>query len=72
MQTKQGNMLESLRNVRTFLDVHADTLATVNKTGTRSLLLQAIAALEGFGNPQAAGDGASKGATKLRAARRVV
>jgi len=34
MQTKQGNMLESLRNVRTFLDLHADKLATVNKTGT--------------------------------------
>ena len=71
MQTAQGNLLESLRNVKTFLDIHAEQLGSVIKTGTRTSLLAAIADLEGFGNQQAAGDGASKGATKLRAALRV-
>ena len=71
MQTAQGNLLESLRNVKAFLDIHAEQLGSVIKTGTRTSLLEAIADLEGFGNQQAAGDGASKGATKLRAALRV-
>ena len=70
MQTAQGNLLESLRNVRTFLDLHAEKLGGVIKTGTRDELLEAITELEGFGNQQAAGAGASRSATKLRGALR--
>ena len=70
MQTYQGNLLESLRNVKTFLDLHADRLAGVIRTGTRTTLLEAIVDLEGFSNQQAAGAGASKNATSVQRALR--
>ena len=64
MRTHQGNLLESLRNVKTFLDLHADLLQDVVKTGSRDALLQAIADLEGYSNQQAAGTGSARNATK--------
>jgi hypothetical protein len=72
METRQGNMLESLRNVNAFLDLHADRLAGVMETGTRTTLLEAIADLKAFTNQQAAGSGASRNATKIHRALRSV
>jgi hypothetical protein len=46
MQSRQGNMLQSLRAVEDFLAVNADTLDGIVKTGTRKKLAQTIAELE--------------------------
>ena len=67
MRTIQGNILESLRNVKSFLDQHEDKLQDVIKTGTRVALLEAIADLEGYSNQQAAGTGTARNATKQAA-----
>ena len=64
MRTFQGNLLESLRNVKSFLDQHADKLQDVVKTGTCNALLEAIADLEGYNDQQAAGTGTARNATK--------
>lgn len=64
MQTRQGSMLQSLRNVEAFLDQHADVLADVVKSGTRQKLADAIAALSTHVAGQAGSRLASKGATR--------
>jgi hypothetical protein len=45
MQTTQGNMLQSLRNVAAFLDEHAAALPGVVQSGARQRLTDAIAEL---------------------------
>ena len=70
MQTAQGNMLDSLRNVKTFLDDHATLLAGVVKTGTRNSLLEAIANLAAHQDTQAGSNLAAKGSTQVQHALR--
>jgi hypothetical protein len=65
MQTAQGNMLEALLSVQSFLDTNASALAGVVNSGTRTKLLAAIADLEVYGEQQAAAAGAAKNATKV-------
>ena len=70
MQTAQGYVLESLRNVRVFLEGNADKLGDVIKTGIKAELLQRIDELEAHSNEQTAGAGTVKDATKIAQARR--
>jgi len=64
MQTRQGSMLQSLRNVEAFLDNHADVLGTVVQSGTRQKLADAIASLSTHVSGQAGSSLASRGATQ--------
>jgi len=70
MQTRQGSMLQSLRNVEAFLDQHADVLGNVVQSGTRQKLADAIAALSMHVSGQAGSNLASRGATQKHYARR--
>lgn len=63
MQSRQGNMLRSLRAVEEFLAVNAATLDGVVKTGTRKKLAQAIADLEAAAADQAGTSAIAKGGT---------
>ena len=72
MQTRQGSMLQSLRNVESFLDKHADVLGTVVQSGTRQQLSDAIAALATHVSGQAGSNLASRGATQKHYALREV
>lgn len=72
MQTKQGNMLQSLQSVEAFLDEHAERLAGVVKTGARQKLAAAIAALAAHASDQSGSELASQGATKKQLALRQV
>jgi hypothetical protein len=72
MQTRQGSMLQSLRNVEAFLDQHADVLGAVVQTGTRQKLADAIAALSTHVSGQAGSNLASRGATQKHYALRQV
>ena len=71
MQTVQGNMLESLIRVRTFLDDNAEKLASVVKTGTRNRLDETIAALTASLESQGSSNIAAKKSTQAQYARRV-
>lgn len=64
MQTRQGSMLQSLRNAEAFLDKHADVLGNVVKSGTRQKLAEAIAALSTHVSGQAGSTLASRGSTQ--------
>jgi hypothetical protein len=64
MQTMQGNMLQSLRNVAGFLDQHADRLPGVNQGGARQELDGAIAELEAHASNQSGSSLGSQGATQ--------
>ncbi len=64
MQTMQGNMLQSLRNVAGFLDQHADRLPAVNQGGARQDLDAAIAELETHASDQSGSSLGSQGATQ--------
>lgn len=70
MQTTQGYVLESLRNVKAFLESNADKLGNVINTGIKAELLQTVAELEAFSNEQTAGAGSVKDASKIAQARR--
>lgn len=72
MQTVQGNMLDSLRNVKAFLDEHAAQLDGVVKTGTRNNLLVAIADLAAYQSEQSGSNLAAKGSTQQQHALRQV
>jgi hypothetical protein len=52
MQTTQGNMLESLRTVKAFLEENAAKLTDVVNTGARQRLDDAIAELSGHASDQ--------------------
>jgi len=71
MQTAQGNMLESLIRVRTFLNDNAETLASVVKGGTRIRLDETIAALTASLESQGSSNIAAKKATRAQYARRI-
>ena len=64
MQTRQGSMLQSLRNVEAFLDQHASVLGSVVQSGTRQKLADAIAALATHVSGQTGNNLASRGATQ--------
>jgi len=70
MQTTQGYVLESLWNVKAFLESNADKLGDVINTGAKTELLQTIEELEAFSNEQTDGAGTVKNATKIAQARR--
>lgn len=72
MQTRQGSMLQSLRNVEAFLEQHADVLANVMQTGARQKLADAVAALATHVADQTGNTIASRGATKAQYALRQV
>lgn len=72
MQTRQGSMLQSLRNVEAFLEQHADVLANVIQTGARQKLADAITALATHVTDQTGNTLASRGATKTQYALRQV
>ena len=71
MQTVQGNMLESLVRVRSFLDTHAERLASVVQTGTRSRLDETIAALTASIQDQGSSNIAARKSTRVQYARRI-
>ena len=64
MQTRQGNMLQSLQTVQTFLEEHADKLGSVVNTGAKKKLAEAIADLAAHAVEQSGSNLASQGATK--------
>jgi len=70
MQTKQGNMLQSLRNVEVFLDQNATLLAGVVQSEVRQRLTAAITSLEAQVSAQSEGSFGSKGATQKHQALR--
>jgi hypothetical protein len=70
MQTEQGNMLQSLRSVKEFLERNKDKLAGVVHTGARERLDAAIAALEGHATSQSGSALAAQGATQTQRALR--
>lgn len=63
MQSRQGNMLQSLRAVEDFLAANAATLDGIVNTGTRKKLAQTIAALETTVAEQAGTSVIAKGGT---------
>jgi hypothetical protein len=64
MQSRQGNMLQSLRAVEDFLTAHADTLDEVVNSGTRKKLVKTIAELETTVADQAGSSVVAQGGTK--------
>jgi hypothetical protein len=70
MQTKQGNMLQSLRNVDVFLDQNATQLAGVVQSDVRQRLTAAIKSLEAQVSAQSEGSFGSMGATQRHQALR--
>jgi len=71
MQTKQGNMLRSLRAAESFLNDNAARLADVVNTGVRQELTDATTALAALVSDQSGHDLASQGATLNQRALRV-
>jgi hypothetical protein len=73
MQTMQGRIIQSLRDVAAFLDRNATTLVAAAQSGARQKLAAAIAQVSTFVADQAGSGLASKGATlKHRALRRAL
>jgi hypothetical protein len=70
MQTTQGYVLESLWNVKAFLESNADKLGDVINSGAKAELLQMIDELEAYGDELTKGTGTVKDATKIAQARR--
>jgi hypothetical protein len=70
MQTNQGYMLESLRNVKAFLELNADKLSGVISSGIQAELLHTISELEAFGDQQTLGAAAAKNASRIAEALR--
>ena len=64
MQTRQGNVLKSLRTVEDFLNDHADRLSEVVNTGVRTRLTGAITDLAVHKADQSGSSFASQGTTK--------
>jgi hypothetical protein len=64
MQTAQGDMLESLRAIRLFLDENADRLPGIGATGAMQRLADAITQLEEHASEQAGSNITSQGATR--------
>ena len=72
MQLAQGNTLQSLRGVQTFLDVHSDTLSAVAGSGARKKLDRQVEALSAHVVAQSGSNLAAKGATQKQYALRQV
>jgi hypothetical protein len=73
MQTQQGNMLQSLRNVEVFLDQNAERLAEVVRGDVRQRLTDAVTALNAHVSAQSDSTLGSRGATQQhRALRRAL
>jgi hypothetical protein len=72
MQTRQGNVLQSLRNVQSFLHDNAAVLDAVIHTGARRRLDDAITQLAAHASAQDANDIASQGSTRQQRALRTV
>jgi hypothetical protein len=70
MQTRQGNMLQALRNVEVFLEQNAEELDGVVKSDVKQRLNDAIAALQVNVSAQSDGTFGSKGATQKHQALR--
>src|SRR6476660_7210743 len=70
MQNSQGHMLESLRTVKSFLELNADKLNTVINSGIQAELLQTISELEAYSDQQTLGAAAAKNAAKVAEALR--
>ena len=70
MQTKQGNMLQALRNVDVFLDQNASQLGGVVESDVRQRLTAAIASLQAQVSAQSEGSFGSQGATQKHQALR--
>jgi len=70
MQTAQGNMLDSLRSVKKFLEHNSDKLGDVIRTGIQAELLQTISELEAVSEAQTAGAAVAKNALKVKRALR--
>jgi hypothetical protein len=70
MQTVQGNMLQSLRNVEVFLEQNANRLDGVVQSDVRQRLTDAVAALQGHVSAQSDGTFGAKGATQKHQALR--
>lgn len=64
MQSRQGNMLQSLRAVEEFLDTNAAILGDVVNTGTRRKLATVIAALDATVTEQAGNSVVAQGGTR--------
>ncbi|CAN5178783.1 hypothetical protein BH09GEM1_BH09GEM1_46590 [soil metagenome] len=64
MRTKQGNMLQSLRNVESFLDESAAALDAIAQTGARPRLEDAITQLATHATDQDASHIASHACTR--------
>lgn len=73
MQSRQGNMLQSLRAVEEFLAANADALGDVVNNGTRRKLATTIDSLEATVNEQAGSSVVSQGGTRrYKSLRRVL
>ena len=64
MQSRQANMLQSLRAVDAFLTAHADTLGDVVNSGTRKRLAKTISSLETTVADQAGSSVVARGGTQ--------
>jgi hypothetical protein len=67
MRTNQGNILQSLRTVQTFLDTHSANLGDINSTGARKKLDDAIAELSDHESEQTGKALAARVETKRKA-----
>jgi hypothetical protein len=70
MEITQGHMLDSLRSVKSFLELNADKLSGVIKSGIQAELLQTINELEAYGDQQTLGAAGAKNASKVARALR--
>lgn len=70
MQTKQGNMLQSLRNVEVFLEQNAERLSGVVQSDVKQRLTDAVSALQANVSSQSDGTFGAKGATQKHQALR--
>ena len=70
MQTNQGYTLESLRNVKAFLELNANKLSGVISSGIQAELLQTISELEAYSDQQTLGAAVAKNAVKVAQALR--
>jgi hypothetical protein len=72
MQTRQGNLLQSLRNVQSFLDDNTPVLDSVVQTGARRRLDEVITQLASHASVQEASHIASQGSTRQQGVMRTM
>ena len=65
MEITQGRMLDSLRSVKSFLELNADKLSGVINSGIQAELLQTISELEAYSDQQTLGAAEAKNASKV-------